>query len=311
MTERLSPRFLRPRLRQGQSVFRCAAVLGTLLLFPGEGGQETSVFRDREVPLLASSPASRVLHNPSKRSRAPSRPVPSAWRCLLLRFASERHRSGAPAARHCHQPAHCSRAQCQRLFSLVPLISPSAAEARESLKNASQPAAAGAAWLSWKGDCARVPAVPHSCSLSSPWARARGDPHQKQALGAVLGRSLCSRVLPAAQRVARASVELSAPVGLWAGVSDKGPFIPKLRRSTSVNSCGKFCLQQSFINTHYGVVGAEGERKPLHRAAPRRACPPCSLRRQGRGVGWPGGSASGAASGQPALNPELRSSVQR
>lgn len=297
MTERLSPRFLRPRLRQGQSVFRCAAVLGTLLLFPGEGGQETSVFRDREVALLASSPASRVLHNPSKRSRAPSRPVPSAWRCLLLRFASEQHRSGAPAARHCHQPAHCSRAQCQRLFSLVPLISPRAAEARESLKMPPSRLPLGLRGSAGRGT---VPASPPSLTAApsaAPWARARGDPHQKQALGAVLGRSLCSRVLPAAQRVARASVELSAPVGLWAGVSDKGPFIPKLRRSTSVNSCGKFCLQQSFINTHYGVVGAEGERKPLHRAAPRRACPPCSLRRQGRGVGWPGGSASGAASG--------------
>lgn len=68
VTKRLSPSFLRPRLRQGQLVFHCAAVLCMLLLFPGECGQETSVFRDREVALLASSRVSRVLHNPSNRS---------------------------------------------------------------------------------------------------------------------------------------------------------------------------------------------------------------------------------------------------
>lgn len=164
-----------------------------MFLISGERKQEYSVFSDTEIPVLASSHVSHVLHNHSNLQLGLVS-VSSVWRCFLLHISSEDHRlcqhseyaqiagkRGVP-----HRPNALQRWSVPMTF-LLGKISPKTAEICESLTKP-LPACwpSGLHRFSRKLDCSHdtsagcVPPSLAAAPLASPLARACSDPCKKQ-----------------------------------------------------------------------------------------------------------------------------------
>lgn len=208
----------------------------------GECKQEKSVFSDTEVPILASSSVSHILHshNNPQLSFVSVSSVPCCFLLLFIRWPQLM--LVLKICPNCREVWHSSPGNAlQRwpvLTFLLGKISPKRLEICESL---TEPLPA--CWplglhhltksqlcsVSISGLC---PSIPRSPSFGKPLSEALQWPLLKT--GALHQIPACATgsfpLLKTVELVGSNFQELLAPVWLWADVSDKIPFICKLWR---------------------------------------------------------------------------------